>query len=576
MRLPPLPPSRDRRIGLALAAFALAGAVVAAARSAWICDDAFICFRYARNWIEGLGLVFNAGERVEGFSNPLWTAWIALGMKLGRDPERWTITWGVAAFAGTVATLIAVHREARRRAGRDGLGVPLGALAAVFHAELVAYATSGLETSAFTFLALAGLALVAFPGGTRRAFAAGLLLGLASVTRHDGLLFAAVGAAATAAGGRRAIRHALALAAGITLVFAPVSAARVAYYGAFFPNTYYAKSGGLAWWSQGLSYLALYAQRYWAVIAGLAVWIAAAARLPRDDPRRASLVRPGLVFVAGGLVYAAYVTRVGGDFMFARLLVPATPPLLAAADLALLALAPSLEAAGAAAAIYLGALALTPSPFSAGADGRPQLIHGIADERAFYSPAEIALEEHRAAVVAPFLAGLPVRVAFYGTEARFVYRTRIPVAVEAHAGLTDAFVAHRALTAHGRVGHEKLAPASYLLGDRKIHLVFSRVPTEELRLDDLIPRVRVRFGDVVARVLTWDPALFAELRRRGAHVPDFPRTLDDYIATALPTAPRAEVEANYLMTGRFYFSLVEDPTREDAFRRKLGLPLLGK
>ena len=36
----------------------------------WACvpqaDDAFISYRYALNLIEGHGLVFNAGERVEG------------------------------------------------------------------------------------------------------------------------------------------------------------------------------------------------------------------------------------------------------------------------------------------------------------------------------------------------------------------------------------------------------------------------------------------------------------------------------------------------------------------------------
>src|SRR5262245_14911733 len=36
-------------------------------------DDAFISFRYARNLANGNGLVFNPGERVEGYTNFLWT-----------------------------------------------------------------------------------------------------------------------------------------------------------------------------------------------------------------------------------------------------------------------------------------------------------------------------------------------------------------------------------------------------------------------------------------------------------------------------------------------------------------------
>jgi hypothetical protein len=42
-------------------------------------DDGMISMRYAHNLADGHGLVWNpGGERVEGFSNPLWTALMAL------------------------------------------------------------------------------------------------------------------------------------------------------------------------------------------------------------------------------------------------------------------------------------------------------------------------------------------------------------------------------------------------------------------------------------------------------------------------------------------------------------------
>ena len=41
-------------------------------------DDAMISMRYAYNLVHGLGLVWNAGERVEGFTNPLWVGFMAL------------------------------------------------------------------------------------------------------------------------------------------------------------------------------------------------------------------------------------------------------------------------------------------------------------------------------------------------------------------------------------------------------------------------------------------------------------------------------------------------------------------
>ena len=40
-------------------------------------DDAFISFRYVRNLLDGHGLVFNPGERVEGYSNFLWVMVLA-------------------------------------------------------------------------------------------------------------------------------------------------------------------------------------------------------------------------------------------------------------------------------------------------------------------------------------------------------------------------------------------------------------------------------------------------------------------------------------------------------------------
>ncbi|MFP8881170.1 MAG: hypothetical protein VCE43_17850, partial [Myxococcota bacterium] len=38
-----------------------------AVQLSWLCDDAFISIRYAENLANGLGLVYNAGERVEGY-----------------------------------------------------------------------------------------------------------------------------------------------------------------------------------------------------------------------------------------------------------------------------------------------------------------------------------------------------------------------------------------------------------------------------------------------------------------------------------------------------------------------------
>ncbi len=75
---------------------------------AWfLCDDAFISFRYVRNLVEGHGLVFNPGERVEGYSNFLWVLELAgLWRVFGLRPENAAPWLSVACTVGTLAATV--------------------------------------------------------------------------------------------------------------------------------------------------------------------------------------------------------------------------------------------------------------------------------------------------------------------------------------------------------------------------------------------------------------------------------------------------------------------------------------
>ena len=46
-------------------------------KSEWGLDDAYISYRYSENLMRGEGLVFNYGERVEGYSNLLYVLAVA-------------------------------------------------------------------------------------------------------------------------------------------------------------------------------------------------------------------------------------------------------------------------------------------------------------------------------------------------------------------------------------------------------------------------------------------------------------------------------------------------------------------
>src|SRR5947209_17045602 len=84
----------------------LLAAIAALLLLAWwhrfIMDDAFISFRYADNLVRGWGLVWNEGERIEGYTNFLWTMLIAAALAAHLDAVASSMALGLAAFTASV------------------------------------------------------------------------------------------------------------------------------------------------------------------------------------------------------------------------------------------------------------------------------------------------------------------------------------------------------------------------------------------------------------------------------------------------------------------------------------------
>src|SRR5207244_5605095 len=119
------PPAR----ALIVPALTAAGFVPLAAWLRFGIDDAFINFRYAENLAAGLGPVFNAGERVEGYTTPAWVFLLAGLHRLGAPLLGTAHVLGIAAAATTV---LAAGALATRAAPR--LGAIAGAFAAILRA----------------------------------------------------------------------------------------------------------------------------------------------------------------------------------------------------------------------------------------------------------------------------------------------------------------------------------------------------------------------------------------------------------------------------------------------------------
>ncbi len=234
---------------------------------AWfLCDDAFISFRYVRNLLEGHGLVFNPGEYVEGYSNFLWVLELAaLWGIFGIRPEDAAPWLSVACTATTLAAML--WWAARAPGLRHRRLVAWMALGLVCSSATFAVWTSGggLETRQFTFfLVLAVVCLSLYRHRLRGLIAASLSLAAAAYTRPEGPLIAAccfgwfamqqMVETGRLRPDRRLLRELAYLVVPFVVLVAVHFVFRYTYYGEWLPNTYYAKHIR-PWYEAGFRYL---------------------------------------------------------------------------------------------------------------------------------------------------------------------------------------------------------------------------------------------------------------------------------------------------------------------------------
>lgn len=341
---------------------------VALARTAWLCDDAYISMRVVDNALHGHGLRWNVLERVQVYTHPLWVLALLPVVALTGSVYAGALVLGAACSLGAVGLLVGGSASART-------GLLVGA-AAVGSMAFVDFSTSGLENP-LAHLLLVGLALWLGRGvHTARDLGVGVLLGaLVMVNRLDHALL--VGPAlAWAAWGHRDRAGARAVALGLTPLVAWEGFSLV-YYGFLLPNTAYAKlpagipASDLV--TQGIAYLANSVRWDPLTLAVVGLGVAVGAwRGPGD--------RALAVGIAG---YVAYVVWIGGDHMAGRFLT--APFALSLAVLARGTPGPRTAPGLAVGVVVLGSMARTP-PLTSGPDLNRRDLDpaGIADERGFF------------------------------------------------------------------------------------------------------------------------------------------------------------------------------------------------
>jgi arabinofuranosyltransferase len=348
--------------------------------NAWICDDAYITFRVVDNFINGYGLTWNPGERVQVYTHPLWMFLISFLYYCFADVFYTTISISLLLCLLSITLVWQAVRKSQPWL------LVLFVLLAVSSKALIDYSSSGLENPLSFFLSILFYAFIY----SREERLSGLsavelawcfcIASLAFLTRPDTILLYLPALAFLTGANVKAMRYTIipAIIAG-SLPAVIWSSFSLLYYGFLVPNTAYAKIGtGISAFltiDQGLAYY--YYTILYDPVTLIIIFLAIAVLL-----RKQSLMY--IMSASGIILYLLYIVWIGGDFFGGRFF---SVPYFLSCYL-LLKTVSRKTVYGVLIIVALWALAANPkSPIKSTIhySGIPSFMR-IHDERAFYYP----------------------------------------------------------------------------------------------------------------------------------------------------------------------------------------------
>ncbi len=470
-----------------------AAAVLLAAevtRLGWISDDGLITYRYVTNALHGHGPVFNVGERVQGYTHPLWFL-LMTAVAAAYSHPLWDAVVAGAALTIVLVLLIAwvLKREVGPAPSRL-LAFGLLLLLLASSDSFLEFQTSGLENSLSNALIAAMLGAVVLVPAPRPAQSA-LVGSLLVLTRPDLALLVAP-LLLVLVWERHRLRDLAGYLAGATPLFLWCALA-LAYYGGIVPNPAYAKVGIYESTSdafrQGVAYLSDWVTHEPVAVAGSASLLIAGAVFGRNMRERA--------WALGVVLFTFYVVAVGGDFMRGRFWVPVfmASGVFGTAVLARRFQEADLKVLVPVAAMLLVAgfcLSLAARPPSGAVNG-----DGIVTERLFTPGLTLSQYRRQGGFEVPFgqleayryardfakVCG-PITLS-YGAIGYYGYFSGPDVSIIDLLGLTDPYIAKLAKGAivGRRPGHAtKYVPDAYFLARADVTMMYGW--EERLRLGD--------------------------------------------------------------------------------------------
>lgn len=583
----------NKSLFIIISALAVIISIIYSYKLKWLGDDIFIALRYVQNLLAGNGLVYNKGERVEGFTDFLWIMLISFFSWLRRDPLVTVQVLGILASVGTLSLVSIITYKISKQ--KKVFILPFITVALALNYDYNTWATSGLETSLFSFLLCTSFYVFFFTEiiENKRYMLSGLFLCLALMTRPDTLLIVFLANLLFLCNLFfqkkpivSIIKTLLFFNLAIIVIYIPYFLWRYNYYGFIFPNTYYDKLGNESNFSKGFDYIWLYFKPHFvsllAFILPLFIIFPLLKNKFKDNLHEFLKDNWNAAFIVSLKIVLLYliffVAKVGGDFMYARFIIPIAPFIYFIILYSVLKLVKPKTVN-----IVLGVLILAGfietkirlDLFKKIDDNGKEIITwngDVSDERYVYTTYyPMQKEINMGKALHSCFEGIDARMLIKGGQACMGYFADFSYIQEFH-GLTDTLIAHSKIETRQRIGHEKHGSIEHF-ENKNIHFVFpihARPITK-----DTFRFANINFNDYQIRteIITYDSKIIAQLKTKlgqNFQYTDFPAYLDNYIAVKMPAMTYEKLKADYDNFKLYYFKNNEDKERESKFTAALS------
>lgn len=210
-------------------------------------DDDMISMRYAANLAHGDGLIWNpGGERVLGFTNPLWVLYMAAFHLLPISAAKVSLCIQISGALFLLLNLLVVRAISKELMPGSWSAAVVAMALTAFYGPLNNWSLQGTEVSILTLVVSVSVWLALLVDKSEAPAApVYLLLGISTLIRPDMVIFSGALLLAMAAMHPNQWQRHLILGGAIVMAFLIAQVTfDFSYYGEALPNTYYLKMTG--------------------------------------------------------------------------------------------------------------------------------------------------------------------------------------------------------------------------------------------------------------------------------------------------------------------------------------------